>query len=143
MVCAESLCNRTTRKLGYATCHVPLPLETKMMHDLTQTSTQRGCFDWHLAQTCGGAYAMVREVLGVCEYWNVLRELKVLMPEEVRNPTCLKEDMMVCKYVFELTKHSAVGEIKTQSSYAEPSPPPYMRSWLGVTVDLLMKNVFT
>ena len=57
--------------------------------------------------------------------WVALRELKVLMPEEVRNPTCLKEDMMVCKYVFELAKHSAVGETNTQSFYAERPPPPY------------------
>ena len=123
LVCAESLCNLTTRKLGYATCHVPLPSETKMMNDLTQCATQTGCFDWHLAQACGDAYKVVREILGVCENWEVLRDLNVLFPEQVLSPTCLKEDLMVCKYVFELAKNSAIGEIKTQSFYSER--PPY------------------
>ena len=123
LVCAESLCNLTTRKLGYATCHVPLPLENKMMNDLTQSGTQTGCFDWHVAQACGDAYEVIREVLGVCENWEILRELKVLMPEEVLSPTCLKEDVMVCKYAFELAKNAAIGELRTQSFYMER--PPY------------------
>jgi hypothetical protein len=66
-VVAESLSNTTTRKLGYATCHVPRPLEEKLMADITQSGTQVGCVDWHVAQACGTAYGVVREIFKTLE----------------------------------------------------------------------------
>ena len=123
LVVAESLCNLTTRRLGFATAHVPNPLEDKMMKDLHQCGTQVGCKNWHIEQARGVSLTYIKEMLGKLEDQNFLRQMKFLKPEQIVGEKSLIEDNGVAKYVWDLVKHGAINEGKTMSFYRDR--PPY------------------
>ena len=123
LVVAESLCNLTTRRLGYAVANVPNPIEDKMMKDLDQNGTQVGSKEWHINQARGASLVYIKEMLGMLENGEFLHKMKFLTPKEVVGPKSLTEDNGVAKFVFDLAKHGAINEGKTMSFYRDR--PPY------------------
>ena len=123
LVVAESLCNLTTRRLGYAVAAVPNPIEDKMMKDLSENGTQVGCQNWHINQARGVSLVTIKEMLGKLEDVDFLQKMKFLTPKEVVGPKSLIEDNGVAKFIFDLAKGGAINEGKTMSFYRDR--PPY------------------
>jgi hypothetical protein len=122
-VCCESLCNTTTRRLGLATVVAPKAIETKMSNDINQCGTQRGCYDWHIAQAEGASVETCKEVWKTLEDWQFLEKMSFMLPHQVMNERSMLEDSLVAKYVFDLCKGSVQHELRTGFFYTDR--PPY------------------
>ena len=130
LVVAESLSNPLTRRLGFATMKIPQKGEVKLMQDIVQCKTKKGCKEWHIDHAWGIPQRdLVRSFLAFAEDYSFLDPAGFLRPEQVLHDDSLKEDLVVGKYSWDLARQSAAMEIRTSLVYMNRPPFRWAVPW--------------